>query len=78
MQNYSAPSTPISLNKSTEAQIYGLFAMALALTCVGILIGLQFAVVLMNTGIHLFFLDSQSRHTSFRSLQGMPMEEPYL
>ncbi|MBT4119891.1 MAG: hypothetical protein HOG89_00895 [Candidatus Peribacter sp.] len=56
MQNTTAPSHPITLNKSTEAQIYGLFALALALTCVGILIGLQFSAVLMNTGIHFFFL----------------------
>ena len=56
MQNTTAPSYPITLNKSTEAQIYGLFAIALALTCVGILIGLQFSAVLLNTGIHFFFL----------------------
>lgn len=56
MYNTPAPSTPISLNKSTEAQIYGLFAMALALTCVGILIGLQFSAILLNTGLHFFFL----------------------
>lgn len=56
MQHFSSPSTPISLNKSTEAQIYGLFAMALALTCVGILLGTQFSTVLMNSGLHIFFL----------------------
>ncbi|MDA0376392.1 MAG: Bax inhibitor-1 family protein [bacterium] len=56
MHNTLSPSTPISLNKSTEAQIYSLFAMSLALTCVGILLGIQFSAILLNTGLHFFFL----------------------
>ncbi len=56
MQHSSAPSSPIALNKSTEAQIYSLFALALALTCSGIILGMQFSAELMSSGVHFFFL----------------------
>ncbi len=47
---------PMSLSQSTESQVYGLFAVAMALTVVGVYIGMQYAVAMLSTGIHLFFL----------------------
>lgn len=47
---------PIALSKNTESQVYSLFALAMALTLVGVYIGMQFAGVLLTTGLHLFFL----------------------
>lgn len=47
---------PISLQKSTESQIYGLFAIALALTNVGIYLGLQYSSILASSGLSIFFL----------------------
>jgi len=49
-------SRPISISQSTEAQVYGLFALAMGLTVLGVFIGMQYAVALMSTGLHLFFL----------------------
>ena len=49
MEHPSVASRPITLGKSTEAKVYGLFAIALGLTCVGILFGIQFAPALLNT-----------------------------
>lgn len=49
-------SQPITLNASVEAQVYGLFAIAMGLTVVGVFIGMQFAAQLLSTGFHLFFL----------------------
>ena len=56
MQYSPTSSTPITLQKSTEAKIYGLFAVALALTCLGIILGMTFGAALMNTGLLFFFL----------------------
>ncbi|PIQ75673.1 hypothetical protein COU78_04390 [Candidatus Peregrinibacteria bacterium CG10_big_fil_rev_8_21_14_0_10_49_24] len=56
-QSFSTAQTrPIAISQSTEAQTYGLFALAMALTVAGVFIGTQFATVLMSTGIHFFFL----------------------
>jgi modulator of FtsH protease len=49
-------SQPVALSKSTEAQVYGLFTLALGLTCIGVYIGMQYAVDLMTTGVHFVFL----------------------
>jgi FtsH-binding integral membrane protein len=46
----------IALEPSAEAQVYGLFALALALTLVGIFLGIQYARVLIGSGVQLFFL----------------------
>src|SRR3989344_3941875 len=49
-------SRPLALEKSTEAQIYALFAVALGLTGLGVFVGMQFAAVVLSTGLHLVFL----------------------
>lgn len=61
MQNpySSVQSQPIGISQSTEAQVYGLFAVAMGLTVLGVVIGMQFAVTLMSTGLHFFFLFAQ-------------------
>jgi FtsH-binding integral membrane protein len=61
MQNpySSVQSQPIGISQSTEAQVYGLFAVAMGLTVLGVVIGMQFAVALMSTGLHFFFLFAQ-------------------
>lgn len=53
---YSSPSSvsrPVSLTKSTEAQVYGLFALAMGLTAAGIGIGMLFAQQLLSTGVYM-------------------------
>lgn len=56
-QPYSpVQSRPIAISQSTEAQVYGLFAVAMALTVLGVFIGMQYAPVLLATGLHFFFL----------------------
>ncbi|KKW40719.1 MAG: hypothetical protein UY90_C0073G0006 [Candidatus Peregrinibacteria bacterium GW2011_GWA2_54_9] len=56
-QPYSpVQSRPIAISQSTEAQVYGLFAVAMALTVLGVFIGMQYAPVLLTTGLHFFFL----------------------
>lgn len=49
-------SKPLALSRSTESQVYGLFALALGLTVVGIYAGIQFAFVLLGSGMHVMFL----------------------
>lgn len=56
MQYTSSPSRPIALTKSTESQIYTLFALAMGLTSIGIYFGLQFAPMILTTGMHIVFL----------------------
>ncbi len=46
----------LPLQKSTEAQVYGLFALALGLTSFGILLGMQYATTVLTTGVHIVFL----------------------
>ncbi len=46
----SSRSEPVVLPRSVEAQVYGLFALAMALTLVGTFIGMQFATMLLGTG----------------------------
>lgn len=59
-QSYSSvQARPIAISQSTESQVYGLFALAMALTVVGVLVGTQFAPMLMSTGVHFFFLFAQ-------------------
>jgi FtsH-binding integral membrane protein len=47
---------PVSLTGSTESTVYGLFAVAMGLTVFGVYIGMQYALPIMSTGVHLFFL----------------------
>ena len=52
METFSpARSQPIALSKSTEAQVYGLFAFAMGLTVVGTYIGMLFAGTLLGSGV---------------------------
>ncbi len=51
MRSYApVQSAPVALNKSTEAQVYTLFAFAMALTVVGVYVGMLFAPMLLNSG----------------------------
>lgn len=57
MQNTSfVPSRSVILSASTEAQVYGLFALAIGLTLFGIIAGMMFAPVLLNSGILIILL----------------------
>ena len=56
MDHPTVASRPITLGKSTEAQTYALFAIALGLTCVGIVFGMQFAPTVMTSGVHFVLL----------------------
>jgi FtsH-binding integral membrane protein len=49
-------SRPVILSSSAESQVYGLFAVAMALTVLGVYLGLQFASALLSSGIMLFLL----------------------
>ncbi|MDD4286722.1 MAG: Bax inhibitor-1/YccA family protein [Candidatus Peribacteraceae bacterium] len=52
----SIRSRPVVLDSSSEAKVYGLFALALALTVVGVFLGITYAQVLIGSGVQLFFL----------------------
>lgn len=57
MPSYSSvQSSPIVLDSSTEAQVYGLFALAMGLTVVGVFVGMMFAPVILTSGWHFLFL----------------------
>ena len=58
--NYSPPISPaISLAKSTESQVYGLFAIAMGLTVGGVIIGTQFVETLLSTGVYIVLAIAQ-------------------
>lgn len=51
---YSTPTSPaLSLEKSTEAQVYALFAVAMGLTVVGVFIGTRYASMFLSTGVYI-------------------------
>ncbi|MDO8468597.1 MAG: Bax inhibitor-1 family protein [Candidatus Peribacter sp.] len=52
----SIRSRPVVLDSSSEAKVYGLFALALALTAVGIFLGLAYARILVGSGVQIVFL----------------------
>jgi uncharacterized protein len=55
MQQFtSINSRPISINASTEAQVYLLFAVALGLTAVGTYVGMMNTAMLLSSGVLLF------------------------
>lgn len=56
MQYSTVTSRPIGIEKSTEAQVYSLFAVALALTNVGIYLGMQYGGQFLNGGYLIVFL----------------------
>lgn len=47
---------PIVLSASPESKVYGLLALALLLTGVGMLLGISFARILMGSGVQVIFL----------------------
>lgn len=53
MQYVSSRSEPLALSPSTQAQAYGLFALAMALTLIGVFVGLNIAQHLLSTGLHI-------------------------
>lgn len=53
MQFSSSRSQPITLNPSTESQVYLLFTVAMALTLSGVFLGIHFAYLLLGTGVFL-------------------------
>jgi len=53
---YTTHSRPITLTQSTEAQVYGLFAVAMGLTVLGVYTGMHFIDLIMTSGIHILFL----------------------
>lgn len=57
MQTFSQnPSAPITLEPSTEAKVYGLLTIAMALTVVGVFFGIIYGPMLMSLGLQVFFL----------------------
>lgn len=50
----SSPSRPIVLDSSRESEVYGLFAIAMGLTGVGVWIGAQYAAYLLNSAFFIF------------------------
>lgn len=56
MQYSQVTGRPIALQNNTESQIYTLFAVALALTNVGIYIGMQYGAQFLSGGMMIFFL----------------------
>lgn len=49
-------SRPIILSRSNEAQVYALFALAMALTVLGVYVGMRFASSLLTSGYMLGFV----------------------
>ena len=47
---------PIPLESSQESQVYGLFALAMAITAVGVLVGIQYAPAILTSGLHMVLL----------------------
>ncbi len=46
----------IALQPSTEAKVYGLFALAIAFTVVGVVVGVLFASLFIRSGVQMLFL----------------------
>lgn len=52
MQYNPVQSQPLTLSASSQSQVYGLFALAMALTLIGVFVGMSFAQYLLTTGLH--------------------------
>ncbi|TSC78984.1 MAG: hypothetical protein G01um101425_830 [Candidatus Peregrinibacteria bacterium Gr01-1014_25] len=50
----SVTSRPIALTPAREAKVYGLFALAMGLTALGIIVGMRFAGMLLSSGVLIF------------------------
>lgn len=46
-------SAPLALDSSTESQVYGLFAIAMGITALGVFIGAQYASTLLTTNMYI-------------------------
>jgi len=56
-QNFlSEQHQPIALSRSTESQVYALFALAMALSAGGVFVGMQIVETLLTSGVHFVFL----------------------
>ncbi len=56
MQYSLVRSQPLTLSASTESTVYGLFALAMALTLAGVYVGIQFYVQLLTSGMALLLV----------------------
>lgn len=56
MQYSPSASRPLTLSPSTESQVYGLFALAMALTLVGVYVGIEFAMQLLSSGMAILLV----------------------
>ena len=52
----SVRSSPISLSHSVESQVYGYFALAMALTLLGTYLGVHYATQLLGGGFLILFV----------------------
>ena len=52
----SARGHPIAVEPSTEAKVFGLFALALGLTLVGVILGMAYAPLFLASGVQIVFL----------------------
>lgn len=46
-------SQPLALSASTQSQVYGLFAAAMAFTLIGVFVGMNFASMLLTSGLYM-------------------------
>jgi FtsH-binding integral membrane protein len=54
MQQFSSVrGQPIALSASTQSQVYGLFTLAMALTFIGVYLGMSFTEYILTNGLHL-------------------------
>lgn len=49
-------SQPLTLSSSVEAQTYGLFALAMGITLVGVFLGMQYAGTILSSGMHMILI----------------------
>lgn len=56
MQYTSSPAYSTPLSASTRSQAYALLALAMGLTLLGVYIAVQFAGLLLNSGLHVLFI----------------------
>lgn len=53
MQYTPSRTQPVALSASSQAQVYGLFTFAMALTLLGVFLGMNFAQYVLSTGLHM-------------------------
>lgn len=56
MQHSSSLARPITLSPSTESRVYGLFAVSMLLTLVGVYVGITFAIQLLSSGMAMLLV----------------------